>query len=253
MWRRTLAAESACRERTDLLEQPQAELGAVDQQDRGLGLLDHRALDPAGGRVRVRDPGTGDAAGADDRLVGVILLEKIRRLMAEHAVLAVIVDAGTEQDTKPRVARQALGDADAIGENRQVQPLGGECLGEMVGGRAAVDHQDVIGIDQRDRQPGDPGAFGDVLLLALENPGLRGQRDRRGAAVGTVDHALLGELVDIPSDGLRGDAELLRQGGDAHRQVAVQLPENQLLPFLLGQAFLHDRRPMAPLFRHGPS
>ena len=62
-------------------------LGVIGEQIDPLGAGDHLALDRHCRRIGIADFARGEAAGADEADIGMIAVEKIKRLGTEHALL----------------------------------------------------------------------------------------------------------------------------------------------------------------------
>ena len=74
-------------ERANALELDQVEFRAVDEQDRPVRPLHHRALDRAAERIRIGHAVGRHAARADERLVRLEPSDEIHRVRAEDAAL----------------------------------------------------------------------------------------------------------------------------------------------------------------------
>ncbi|MCY1536302.1 hypothetical protein D9M68_717550 [compost metagenome] len=112
-----------------------------------------------------------------------------------------------------------------------LQPLVAEQrAGDRLGGGADVDEQrGVVGNLRGD-------GLGDALLLLAHLPGAHGvggvvdaRRLARRAAVGAAQQAVVGQLVDVAADGLRGDGEGLGQLVDADVAALAGEVEDALL------------------------
>src|SRR5688572_23240471 len=121
-WRRRLGHEVVeRRKRRDALELHDVELRAVQEQQRSLALVEHRALDGAARRVGIGHAIHADAARADERLVRMEAADEGCGFGAEDRTFARSVVAGAQDDAAAIAAAQRIGDRKAVGDDGQVQ------------------------------------------------------------------------------------------------------------------------------------
>ena len=152
----------------------------VDDRDDLARRGDHRALDLGLLVGRVGQAGLeGEAGGAEERLLDVDPAEQAVAELADDGQRLPADATAEHQDGDPGMAGELRGDAQPVGDDRQLAPAaaGLEVAGDGQGRRARV-HDDALAVlDEGGAGGADPG-----LLVGLE-PLADVERELRPAAV----------------------------------------------------------------------
>ena len=196
------------RKRRHALELHDVELRAVQEQQRSLALLEHRALDRAARRVRIGHAVDADAARADERLVRMEAADERCGFGAEDRTFARRVVAGAQDDAAAIAAAQRIGDRKAVGDARS-----GAGCGRRARSRTGSSSSPRRSSARRRLRPArQPQRAIRVRSCACTSPRSADARlvDQRAAgpsAIRSLQCAALRELVEIAPRRLGGDAE----------------------------------------------
>jgi len=195
-------------QRADAVHGDGAELAGIGQHV-GLGRVgDDRAPGDHLGRVVVGQPGPDvHAARPEERLVGVELGEERLGLRAVAGRVARPHLPAAQLQFELVPDRELHRDRDRVGQHPAAERLG-QGAGHLERGGADVDHDRVLGCDQRRREPGD-GQFPLVVQRAAGGEGVLGRADRQRPAVDPLEQAPVAQAAQVAADRLGRDAEPL--------------------------------------------
>jgi len=133
-------------------------------------------------------------------------------------------DSAGDDDANARPHRELVADVQGVGDDRHTRLAGvgpqsraaSERAGDLDRGGAAVQPDGVADRDELEGGFGDPQLLVGLAVRAeLQRP-LEAGAERRGAAAGPRQHALIGQELQVAAGGRLGDAELLGDLGVRH-------------------------------------
>src|SRR3989344_3511027 len=211
-----------------------AELAGVDGQKYLARIADNRLGDPHFLVVEVEQTAVFiDATDADQGEIDLELLDKIHRCLADDAAVAAHRTAG-QQHFEVGLGAELGRYMQVVGDDLQAF-VAEQLTGDGFGGGTDVDEERGVVGDLR----GNRG--GDALFFIAHLPGahavggvLRAGAFTGCATVGAAQQTLLGELIDVAADGLRGDGKCLSQLVDADIAAFAGEFENVVLAWRQG-------------------
>ena len=210
----------------------EVELGGVGQHDDlAARAADHGELDARRGDARGREAGPGvEEVGAQERLVGVEMLDHVERPGALDGVEGGAVEAAEQHELEAHAAR--LGGGREAGRDDSRFELRVDVAQHVHHGRARAQKDRVARFDH-----GGGGARDAVLLGGVRDGVVFVARQVRrlvaahGAAVGAGEDAFLLEEHEVAADGDLGDAEVFAQRVDPHGGLRPQGSDDARAPF----------------------
>jgi hypothetical protein len=177
--------------------------------------------------VVIGKPGLGvHAAGAEECLVRVHLREEGVGLRAVAGRVAGAHLAAGQQQLDLLPGRQLHGDGDRVGEHAPAE-VRGQRPGDLERGRADVDDDRVLRLDQAGGQPRD-GALAVVVPDAARGEGPLGGLHGQRAAVHALEQALVTQPAQVTADRLDRHAEHPGQVLGRHGARLANLGEDRV-------------------------